>query len=212
MNAAKAAARQRGPAVQRSSAFTAALAAEREGGRLQDAKRTGEAAEKFYEAAGLFRSAEQTPGTPPGPRTGNSGADARGRRQARAGTFASIASAGRASPGRPHSPDASAAGGTAGRSAGADSAGRRPRPADPAADAQPAGGEPGAAGQSARHRRRSPRSRAALRTGARVAQYRCAEAHLALAAGRPGNSRAPGVHANAAHRRRHRGRRGVHLR
>jgi serine/threonine-protein kinase len=66
MNAAKTAARQRGPAVQRSSAFTAALAAEREAGRLQDAKRTGEAAEKFYEAAGLFRSAEQTPITLPG--------------------------------------------------------------------------------------------------------------------------------------------------
>ena len=66
MNVAKASARQRGPAVQRSSAFTAALAAEREAGRLQDAKRTGEAAEKFYEAAGLFRSAELTPGTPPG--------------------------------------------------------------------------------------------------------------------------------------------------
>jgi eukaryotic-like serine/threonine-protein kinase len=65
MSAAKASARQRGPAVQRSSAFTAALAAEREGGRLQEAKRTGEAAEKFYEAAGLFRSAELTPGTPP---------------------------------------------------------------------------------------------------------------------------------------------------
>ena len=65
MNAAKASARQKGPAVQRSSAFTAALAAEREGGRLQDAKRTGEAAEKFYEAAGLFRSAELTPGAPP---------------------------------------------------------------------------------------------------------------------------------------------------
>jgi len=65
MNAAKAAARQRGSAVQRSSAFTAALAAEREGGRLEKAKRTGEAAEKFYEAAGLFRSAELTPGTPP---------------------------------------------------------------------------------------------------------------------------------------------------
>jgi serine/threonine-protein kinase len=66
MNAAKASARQRGPATQRSSAFTAGLAAERDGGRLQDAKRTGEAAEKFYEAAGLFRSAEQTPGAPPG--------------------------------------------------------------------------------------------------------------------------------------------------
>jgi serine/threonine-protein kinase len=66
MNAAKTSARQRGSAVQRSSAFTAALAAEREGGRLQDAKRTGEAAEKFYEAAGLFRSAELAPGTPPG--------------------------------------------------------------------------------------------------------------------------------------------------
>ena len=65
MNAAKAAARQKGPAVQRSAAFTAALAAEREGVRLQDAKRTGEAAAKFYEAAGLFRSAELTPGAPP---------------------------------------------------------------------------------------------------------------------------------------------------
>ena len=66
MTAAKAAARQKGPAAQRSSAFAAAVAAEREGGRLQDAKRTGEAAEKFYEAAGLFRSAELTPGAPAG--------------------------------------------------------------------------------------------------------------------------------------------------
>ena len=66
MTAAKAAARQRGPAAQRSTAFAAALAAEREGGRLEDAKRTGEAAEKFYEAAGLFRSAELTHGAPPG--------------------------------------------------------------------------------------------------------------------------------------------------
>jgi serine/threonine-protein kinase len=66
MNAARASARQRGPAVQRSPAFTAALAAEREGGRLQDARRTGEAVQKFYEAAGLFRSAELASGTPPG--------------------------------------------------------------------------------------------------------------------------------------------------
>ena len=66
MNAAKATARQKGPAVQRSGAFTAALAAEREGVRLQDAKRTGEAAARFYEAAGLFRSAELTPGAPTG--------------------------------------------------------------------------------------------------------------------------------------------------
>jgi hypothetical protein len=65
MSAAKASARQRGPAAQRSPAFAAAVAAEREGGRLQDAKRAGEAAEKFYEAAGLFRSAEQTPGASP---------------------------------------------------------------------------------------------------------------------------------------------------
>jgi serine/threonine-protein kinase len=66
MNAAKTSARQRGSAVQRSAAFTAAVAAEREGGRLQDAQRIGEAAEKYYEAAGLFRSAEVAPGTPPG--------------------------------------------------------------------------------------------------------------------------------------------------
>jgi serine/threonine-protein kinase len=65
MNGAKAAARQRGPAVQRSSTFAAGLAAEREGGRLQAAKRTSEAAEKFYEAAGLFRSAELAPGAAP---------------------------------------------------------------------------------------------------------------------------------------------------
>ena len=65
MNAAKASARQKGAAAQRSPAYTAALAAEREGGRLQGAKRTGEAAEKFYEAAGLFRSAELAAGTPP---------------------------------------------------------------------------------------------------------------------------------------------------
>jgi serine/threonine-protein kinase len=65
MNAAKASARQRGPAVQRSPTFTAALAAEREAGRLQEARRTGEAVQKLYEAAGLFRSAELAPGTPP---------------------------------------------------------------------------------------------------------------------------------------------------
>ena len=65
MSAAKAAARQQGAAVQRSAAFTDALAAEREGVRLQEAKRTGEAAAKFYEAAGLFRSAERTPSGPP---------------------------------------------------------------------------------------------------------------------------------------------------
>ena len=66
MNAAKATARQKGPTVQRSGAFIAALAAEREGIRLQDAKRTSEAAARFYEAAGLFRSAELTPGAPTG--------------------------------------------------------------------------------------------------------------------------------------------------
>jgi serine/threonine-protein kinase len=64
MNAAKAAARKRGAAVQRSAAFTDALAAEREGVRLQEAKRAGEAAARFYEAAGLFRSAELTPSAP----------------------------------------------------------------------------------------------------------------------------------------------------
>jgi serine/threonine-protein kinase len=65
MNTAKASARQKGAAAQRSPAYTAALAAEREGSRLQDAKRTGEAAEKFYEAAGLFRSAELAANTAP---------------------------------------------------------------------------------------------------------------------------------------------------
>jgi eukaryotic-like serine/threonine-protein kinase len=58
MARAKAAARERGAASQRSAAFAAALAAEREGLRLYGSKRTGEAAGKFYEAAGLFRSAE----------------------------------------------------------------------------------------------------------------------------------------------------------
>ena len=65
MNAAKTSARQKGPAVQRSATFAAGVAAERDGVRLQGEKRTGEAAEKFYQAAGLFRSAELAPGTPP---------------------------------------------------------------------------------------------------------------------------------------------------
>ena len=57
MARAKAAARERGAAAQQSAAFAAALAAEGEGLRLYGSKRTGEAAGKFYEAAGLFRSA-----------------------------------------------------------------------------------------------------------------------------------------------------------
>ena len=58
MARAKAAARQAGNRAIRSESFTAALAAEREGLRSYQAKRLAEAATKFYEAIGLFRSAE----------------------------------------------------------------------------------------------------------------------------------------------------------
>jgi serine/threonine-protein kinase len=60
MNAAKTSARQKGSAVQRSPAYAAALAAEREGTRLQNARHNAEATAKFYEAAAEFRSAELT--------------------------------------------------------------------------------------------------------------------------------------------------------
>ena len=60
MARAKAAATQAG-ARQGSRPFAAALAAEREGQRLYSGKRLGDAAAKFYEAAGLYRSAELAP-------------------------------------------------------------------------------------------------------------------------------------------------------
>ena len=68
MNRAKAAARQAGSAATSSASYAAALAAEREGQRLYQAGHSAEAAAKFYEANGLFRSAELTPppaATPP---------------------------------------------------------------------------------------------------------------------------------------------------
>jgi serine/threonine-protein kinase len=67
MARAKASARQAGPAATGSPAFTAAAAAEREGNRLLSGKQHAEATAKFYEASGLFRSAELT--TPPAPST-----------------------------------------------------------------------------------------------------------------------------------------------
>jgi eukaryotic-like serine/threonine-protein kinase len=65
MNRAKAAARQAGSAATSSASYGAALAAEREGQRLYQAGQSAEAAAKFYEANGLFRSAELA--TPPAP-------------------------------------------------------------------------------------------------------------------------------------------------
>jgi hypothetical protein len=65
MARAKTAARQAGTAATASAAYAAASAAEREGNRLYQAKRLTDAAAKFYEASGLFRSAELTPAAPP---------------------------------------------------------------------------------------------------------------------------------------------------
>ena len=61
MSRAKTAARQAGSAATGSPAYAAALAAEREGQRLYQAGNLAEATSKFYEANGLFRSAELTP-------------------------------------------------------------------------------------------------------------------------------------------------------
>ena len=58
MARAKAAARQAGNRAVRSPSFAEGLAAEREGGRLYQAKQMAEATGRFYEAAGHFRSAE----------------------------------------------------------------------------------------------------------------------------------------------------------
>jgi len=58
MTRAKSAARQAGPDALRSPAYSAALGAEREGVRLLRAGKTAEAAGKFYQASGLFHSAE----------------------------------------------------------------------------------------------------------------------------------------------------------
>jgi serine/threonine-protein kinase len=58
MTRAKGAARQAGNRAIRSPSFTAGLAAEREGGRLYQAKQMEDATARFYEAAGHFRSAE----------------------------------------------------------------------------------------------------------------------------------------------------------
>jgi serine/threonine-protein kinase len=63
MARAKASARQAGSGATGSAAFAAAAAAEREGNRLLASKQHSEAAAKFYEATGLFRSAELA--TPP---------------------------------------------------------------------------------------------------------------------------------------------------
>ena len=56
----KEAAREAGPAAVNSPVFGAASAAEREGTRLLQARRYSEAAVKFYEASGLYQSAELT--------------------------------------------------------------------------------------------------------------------------------------------------------
>jgi hypothetical protein len=58
MTRAKTAAREAGARAQRSPSFAAALAAERDGLRSYQRKRMADAAAKFYEATGLFRSAE----------------------------------------------------------------------------------------------------------------------------------------------------------
>jgi serine/threonine-protein kinase len=63
MARAKASARDAGSAAIGSAAYTAALAAEREGNRQHQGKHFAEATAKFYEASGLFRSAELTPST-----------------------------------------------------------------------------------------------------------------------------------------------------
>ena len=58
---ARTTAREAGSTATGSASFAAAAAAEREGNRLYQARRYPEAAAKFYEASGLFRSAELTP-------------------------------------------------------------------------------------------------------------------------------------------------------
>lgn len=58
---AKSAARQAGSAATGSPSYAAAAAAEREAARLYQARQLPEATAKFYEASGLFRSAELTP-------------------------------------------------------------------------------------------------------------------------------------------------------
>jgi hypothetical protein len=70
---AKNAARQAGSAATGSVSYAAAAAAEREADRLYRTKQLSEATAKFYEASGLFRSAELTPSarqqqTPSSPR------------------------------------------------------------------------------------------------------------------------------------------------
>jgi serine/threonine protein kinase len=66
MTRAKNAAREAGNAAMRSPAYVAAAAAEREGNRLYQRKQFVDATAKFYEASGLFRSAELTaPEAPP---------------------------------------------------------------------------------------------------------------------------------------------------
>lgn len=67
MTRAKAGARQAGPAATGSAAYVAAAAAEREAVRLFNARQLPEATAKFYEASGLFRSAELTSAAPPAP-------------------------------------------------------------------------------------------------------------------------------------------------
>jgi serine/threonine-protein kinase len=54
------AARKAGPAAMKSAPYAAATAAEREGGRLFEAGRFAEATATFYQASGLFHSAELT--------------------------------------------------------------------------------------------------------------------------------------------------------
>ena len=73
MARSKAAAREAGPAAVNSPVFGAASAAEREGTRLLQARRHAEAAVKFYEASGLYQSAELTARTSPSTRSARSG-------------------------------------------------------------------------------------------------------------------------------------------
>jgi serine/threonine-protein kinase len=65
MSRAKNAARQAGSVATSSGSYAAASAAEREGQRLYQSGLFAEAAAKFYEASGLFRSAELTPAPAP---------------------------------------------------------------------------------------------------------------------------------------------------
>ncbi len=67
MSRAKSAARGAGTRARQSPAYLAALAAEQEGLRLLRGGRATEAVAKFYQAAGLFSSAELTAAAPPGP-------------------------------------------------------------------------------------------------------------------------------------------------